>query len=47
MRTQLEGGSGVIQNVYSRVQKEGIVMPHVHIRTYTISFHVFGSIFVL
>ena len=25
----------------------GSVIPHVYVRTYTISFHVFGSIFVL
>ena len=43
VRTQLgkwRGGS-VIQNVYRCVQGERDILPSVHVRTYTISFHVF------
>ena len=43
VRTQLGGwrGGSVIQNVYRCVQGERDIPPSVHVRTYTISFHVF------
>ena len=34
-------GGSVIQNVYRCVQGERDIPPSVHVRTYTISFHVF------
>ena len=47
IRNQENGGGGerggaVIQNVYRCVQGERSKTPHVFVRTYTISFHVFG-----
>ena len=39
------GIKGAIQNAYS--YERGGVTSNVYIRTYTISFHIFGSIFVL
>ena len=42
-----ESGERVIlQAVYAAYSGRGVT-PHVYVRTYTISFHVFGSIFVL
>ena len=40
------GGGGNLKCVQLRTGGEG-VMSYVYVRTYTISFHVFGSIFVL
>ena len=45
-----EGGESgervILQAVYAAYSGRGVT-PHVYVRTYTISFHVFGSIFVL
>ena len=50
IRTQLvEGWEGHPKSVQLRMVEEGggYVTSHVYVHTYTISFHVFGNVFVL
>ena len=47
LSTYATGGGGVIWNACNWVQGEEGVTPHKYVRTYTITLHVFGSMFVL